>query len=32
MQRWREDDLAGEILEREPEKWVELKLPALNDE
>lgn len=31
MQRWREDDLIGEILEREPEKWTELKIPALND-
>ncbi len=31
MQRWREDDLAWEILEREPDKWVELKIPALND-
>lgn len=31
MQRWREDDLAGEILEREWEKWTELKIPALND-
>ena len=32
MQRWREDDLAGEILEREWNKWTELKIPALNDE
>lgn len=32
MQRWREDDLIGEILEREPDKWTELKIPALNPE
>ena len=32
MQRWREDDLAGEILEREPEKWTELKIPAVNEQ
>jgi len=32
MQRWREDDLAGEILEREWNKWTELKIPAINDE
>lgn len=31
MQRWREDDLVGEILEREKDKWTELKIPALND-
>lgn len=31
MQRWREDDLAWEILEKEWEKWVELKIPALNE-
>ena len=32
MQRWREDDLVWEILEREPEKWEVLKIPALNEE
>lgn len=32
MQRWREDDLVGEILEKEWEKWTELKIPALNNE
>lgn len=31
MQRWREDDLIWEILEREPEKWTELKIPALDE-
>jgi len=31
MQRWREDDLAWEILEKEWDKWVELKIPALNE-
>ncbi len=31
MQRWREDDLAWEILEREGEKWTELKIPAIDD-
>lgn len=31
MQRWREDDLVGEILEREWSKWTELKIPALNE-
>lgn len=31
MQRWREDDLIGEILERESEKWTELKIPALDE-
>jgi len=32
MQRWREDDLAGEILEREWNKWTELKIPAINEQ
>lgn len=31
MQRWREDDLVGEILEREKDKWTELKIPALDE-
>lgn len=30
MQRWREDDLIGEILEREGEKWEVLKIPAID--
>lgn len=32
MQRWREDDLVWEILEREWEKWTELKIPALDEQ
>jgi len=31
MQRWRQDDLAGEILEKEWQKWTELKIPALDE-
>lgn len=31
MQRWREDDLIGEILEREGEKWEVLKIPAIDE-
>lgn len=31
MQRWREDDLVWEILEREWDKWKVLAIPALND-
>lgn len=27
--RWHEDDLAGRLLEAEPEKWFQFKLPAL---
>lgn len=27
--RWHEDDLAGRILESEPEKWFQFNLPAL---
>lgn len=29
LTRWHEDDLAARLLEREPEKWTVLKLPAL---
>lgn len=32
MQRWREDDLVWEILEREWEKWEELRIPALGED
>lgn len=32
MQRWREDDLIWEILEKEPDKWTLLKIPALDTE
>jgi predicted phage terminase large subunit-like protein len=28
--RWHEDDLAGRILEQEPEQWDVLELPAVN--
>ena len=31
MTRWHEDDLAGRILKREPEKWTVLKIPALRE-
>lgn len=31
LTRWHEDDLAGRILKEEPEKWIILKLPALNE-
>jgi len=31
MQRWREDDLVWEILEKEWDNWTELKIPALNE-
>lgn len=29
MTRWHEDDLAGRLLEREPENWKVLKLPMI---
>lgn len=32
MQRWREDDLVGEILAKEPDKWEVVKIPALDGE
>jgi predicted phage terminase large subunit-like protein len=32
MTRWHEDDLAGRLLQREPELWQVLKLPALANE
>ncbi len=31
MQRWREDDLVWEILEKEADKWEVIKIPALNE-
>jgi len=31
MQRWREDDLVGEILEKEPGKWEVIKIPAIEN-
>ena len=30
--RWHEDDLAGRLLEQEPDQWRVLELPALNDD
>lgn len=32
MTRWDEDDLVGRLIEAEGEKWVELKLRAIDDE
>ncbi len=29
--RWHEDDLAGRLLEQEPDQWDVLELPAVND-
>lgn len=31
MTRWHEDDLAGRILEREPENWTVLSIPAIRE-
>ena len=32
MTRWHEDDLAGRLLEREPEKWTVVKIPAIRED
>ncbi len=32
MQRWHEDDLVGRLLERHPEEWKTIVLPAIADE
>ena len=32
MTRWHEDDLAGRLLEREPEKWTVVKFPAIKED
>lgn len=32
MTRWHEDDIAGRFLEREPEEWELVKLPALAED
>jgi len=32
MQRWREDDLVGKLLEENPEKWKVVKFPAVNED
>lgn len=31
MTRWHEDDLAGRLLKKEPEKWHVLKIPAIRE-
>lgn len=31
MTRWHEDDLAGRLLEREPEKWTVVSIPAIRE-
>lgn len=31
MTRWHEDDLAGRLLEREPEKWEVVSIPAIKE-
>lgn len=32
MTRWHEDDLAGRLLEREPEKWAVVSIPAIRED
>lgn len=32
MTRWHEDDLAGRLLEREPEKWAVVTIPAIRED
>lgn len=32
MTRWHEDDLAGRLLAREPEKWTVVRIPALRED
>jgi len=32
MTRWHEDDLAGRLLEYEPEDWKVIKIPAIKDD
>lgn len=32
MTRWHEDDLAGRLLEREPEKWTVISIPAIRED
>jgi predicted phage terminase large subunit-like protein len=31
LTRWHEDDLAGRLLERQPDEWKVVELPAIND-
>ena len=32
MTRWHENDLAGRLLEREPEKWTVVSIPAIRED
>ena len=32
MTRWHEDDLAGRLLSREPEKWTVVRVPAIRED
>ena len=32
MTRWHEDDLAGRLLEREPDKWTVVRIPAIRED
>lgn len=32
MTRWHEDDLAGRLLDREPEKWTIVSIPAIRED
>jgi len=32
MTRWHEDDLAGRLLEREPDKWTVIRIPAIKED
>ena len=32
MTRWHEDDLAGRLLEKEPEKWTVVSIPAIRED
>lgn len=32
MTRWHEDDLAGRLLEHEPEKWTVVSIPAIRED
>lgn len=32
MTRWHDDDLAGRLLKREPDKWLVIRLPAIAEE
>ena len=32
MTRWNEDDLAGRLLEKEPEKWTVIRIPAIRED